>query len=48
MGKMKRRLSDAREASVRPMYVSVSFLFIACFLYFFLVGARFFAFRSWL
>jgi hypothetical protein len=32
MGKMKRRLSDVREASVRPMYVSVSFLFIACLL----------------
>jgi hypothetical protein len=32
MGKTIRRLSDAREASVRPMYVSVSFLFIAYFL----------------
>ena len=30
MGKTKRRLNEAREASVRPMYVSVSFL--ACFL----------------
>jgi hypothetical protein len=32
MGKTKRRLSDAREASVRPMYVSLSLLFFACFL----------------
>jgi hypothetical protein len=51
MGTMKRKLSDAREASVRPMYVPVSFLFIAYFLSFSLpffgcVGAHFFAFRS--
>ena len=37
MGKTKRRLSDAREASVRPMYVSISFLFFACFLSLFLL-----------
>lgn len=29
MGKTKRRLSDAREASVRPMYVFLSFPFLA-------------------
>jgi len=32
MVKTKRRLSDAREASLRPMYVSVSFLCFAFFL----------------
>ena len=32
MGKTKRRLSDAREASVCPMYVSVPLIFFTCFL----------------
>ena len=46
-GKPKRRLSDARQASVHPMYVSVSFF--ACFrtlssFFYFCVGACFFAF----
>jgi len=31
MAKTKSRLSDAREASVRSMYVSVSFLFLPSF-----------------